>query len=363
MTVRGKLTLADGSPAAKVKVGLMRVPDVGEVFFQGLVVAGTFGAACLSDKPPPVCKIVQSTRTDADGGYVFRMRGSDVQGTFGQASYFHLGAVAPGRDGQQGPSIDTSFVIQREELTVPTMRFWQPEKLSARPGRDHIATDWSPADDIGDERDGYRVHFTVGRPGTADVWQQEAKPGDRVDARAVADLRGAFHVTTYGSAKGPDTTFRTTYASQRTGFRGAAGAPASRGDDCAVRGATGPVALDKCALTDGSYAQSFPQQRCNGGRRSSASPSSGKCAANTWLSVDLGSSKRIDVVFTHGLGLSGDAVIETSDDAERWTERGRTGDEFGTVTLKDATGRYVRLRPAASATAVDRLHELSIWAA
>jgi len=59
----GTLEHADGSPAADVEVGLMRVPDPAEFLAQGLVIAGTFGAACLGDDPPPVCKIIQVTRT------------------------------------------------------------------------------------------------------------------------------------------------------------------------------------------------------------------------------------------------------------------------------------------------------------
>jgi hypothetical protein len=366
VVLRGALSLADGSPAAGVRVALVRVPDIGEVLFQGMVVAGTVGVACLSSEPPPVCKLVQSVTTDANGEYIFRMRGSDVRGTLGQATNFHLSAVAPGQSGQTGSSIDVGFRIQRENLTIPALRFWEPRNLSARPGPDHVTVDWLPADDRNDVSKSYRVHFTTGAPGTADVWQQEAAPGDRIDARATADLRGNVHVTAYGAVKGPDTKFTITYASQRIAFLGVAGAPVSRGSACWVQGVAEPVRLDTCTLTDGSYAQSYPQQRCdNSGRNGagSASPPSA-CRANTSMYVDLGGGPRpILAVFAHSLGASGETLVETSDDTERWTVRGRLDSEFSVAILQGVAGRYVRLRAANSGTPIDRLHELSIWTA
>jgi hypothetical protein len=348
-----------------VWVGLLRVPDLGEVLFQGLVVAGTLGIACLSDVPPPVCKTVQSARTNADGEYVFRLRGTDVRGTFGQAVNFQLSAVAPGRSGLPGPSIDTGFVIQREDLSLPAMRFWEPSRLSAIAGEEHVTVDWSAIDDAAGTTGPYQVHFTVDEPATVPVWQQQAGPGDRLDARAISDMRGAFHVTAYSTTDGPDTTFRTTYGSQRISIQGAAGAPASRGRECWVQGPTTPVRLDTCTLTDGSYAQSFPAHSCDTSepdQAHSASPSP-TCHSDTSLYVDLGSRRRIGALFAHNLQLSGDAIVEVSDDAQHWVERGRLTSGFSTVDLDRATGRYVRLRPVDSGVRITQLHEVSVWVA
>ncbi len=360
VVVRGALTLPDGSPAAHIEVGLMRVPDVGEVFFQGLVVAGTFGTACLSKRPPPVCKTIQTTKTDADGRYVFRMRGDDVQGMFGEASYFQLGAVAHRRSGERAaPSIDASFQIQRTELTVPRMRFWRPDDLSAGAGSAQVDVAWSGPH--GKPTSADQVHFSVAGAGAAEVWHQEAAPGDQVDARAVEDMSGTFHVTAYRELPGPDTTFDITYGSQRVGFHGAAGAPASRGSECAVRDGKGMNQLDTCPLTDGSYTKSFPPQGCDGA--SSPSPSAARCPANTSTQLDLGTAKPVTAVFSHSLALSsGDPVVETSDDGEHWTWRGKLDPvEYGKLALHGVTARYVRLRTTGEGATIDRLNELSIW--
>lgn len=363
VTLRGTLRLADGSPAADVWVGLLRVPDLGEVLFQGLVVAGTFGIPCLSPEPPPVCKTVQSTRTNADGEYVFRLRGADVRGTFGQAVSFQLSAVAPGRSGLPGPSIDTGFEIQREELSLPAMRFWEPSRLTATAGEDRVTVDWSAIDDATGASGPYEVHFTGDEPAAALVWQQPAGPGDWVDARAIADLRGTVHVTAHSTTDGPDTTFRTTYGSQRIGVRGAAGPPASRGSACWEQSPDGPVRHDPCTLTDGSYAQSFPEFRCDAGQPDQAAATPSACTGTASPSVDLGSRRPIGAVFAHHLALSGEAIVEVSDDGQRWTEHGRLSGGFGMVDLDRATGRYVRLRPADSTATITALHELSVWVA
>ena len=359
VTVRGKLVLPNGEPAAGVEVGLMRVPDIGEVFFQGLVVAGTLFTACLASEPPPICKTVQRTKTNDQGEYAFRMRGSDVQGTFGQASTFHLGAVAPRRSGElAAPSIDTSFQIQREKLTMPTLRFWRPKQLSAQAGARRVRLDWSPRRDA----DGYSAHFMV-EDGKAQVWRADIAPGQQIDARAVADMRGGFHVATTREEPGPDTEFQITHTSHQIGFQGKAGPPASRAAACSIRGETGQVPLEPCTLTDGAYQKTFRQRECKPEPSSGPSASTAPCRANSSAEVDLGTPRRIRAVFYHGLTLYDDVVIETSDDGERWTKHGALDNtEYGRLTLPGVTARHVRLRSGEDTNPIERLRELSVWA-
>lgn len=366
VALHGSVHRPDGSAAGAIQVGLTRVPDPAEILFQGLATVGTFGLACLGKESLPICKTAQRRTTDGNGGYRFAMKGSDVQGMFGEASTFSLaGALPAGRGQIAGPGVSSDFHVQQTDLAMPTFTFWQPSHVTATPdGRHRLTVRWSRFEVPGaGTPSSYLAQFNQG---AAQVWSQSVAPGDTVDGRAVEDTGASVGVDATVSRKGSGTTFHTTYATQRVGSGDpGVGAPESRGAACVVQGASGPVPLSPCTLTDGQFNASFPTQHCPGtGEPSgtpSPSPSADHCTANSSVYLDLGADKPVGTVFVHGLS-AGDVIVDTSDDASHWTTRAQ-GDpgSYGTLTPPSVThARYVRLR-SADAGSIAALTELSVW--
>ncbi|HTI23416.1 MAG TPA: discoidin domain-containing protein [Kutzneria sp.] len=341
VTLTGRVDRQDGTPAGGLRLALTRVPDLGELAFQGIPVAATLGTACLSDDPPPVCKLLQRTQTDTTGTYTVHMSGSDVQGTFNTATNFDLTAQLPARASQvDGPSVRASFQIQRTELTVPVLRFWEPDHVIANGDTKNVTLDWAR---FGTVRE-YTAHFSAGGQ---EIWSATTDPGATMDARAFEDVDGVVHISTAASAAGPDTTFQLFYTSQGIGFRGTAGAPESRGKPCVAEGQQSP-----CALTDGSFDHPLAEPSC-------AQP---PCAVNGWVYVDLGKPEPVGTVFARA-NPGGALTVETSDDAKNWTVRATARDagRFARIALPDpVSARYVRVR-CAEGTRLTGLTQLSVW--
>jgi hypothetical protein len=341
VTLTGRVDRQDGTPAAGMRLALTRVPDLGELAFQGIPVAATLGTACLADDPPPLCKLLQRTQTDATGTYTVHMNGSDVQGTFNTATNFDLTAQLPATGSQvDGPSVRAGFQIQRTELTVPVLRFWEPDRVSANGDAKNVTLDWTP---FGNVRE-YTAHFSVNGQ---EIWSGATDPGATMDARAVEDANSVVHISTAAGADGPDTTFQLWYTTQGIGFRGTAGAPESRGKTCAAEGNQSP-----CALTDGAFDHPLADQPC-------AQP---QCAVNGWVYVDLGKPEPVGTVFARANPV-GALTVETSDDAKNWTVRATARDagRFATIALPETvTARYVRVR-ADQGSRLTGLTQLSVW--
>jgi hypothetical protein len=342
VTLTGRLLRPDGSPAAARPLALTRVPDLGEVASQGIPVAATLGAACLADDPPPLCKLRQRTTSDAQGAFTVHMSGSDVRGTFATATNFDLAAQLP-RTGTEvdGPSVRTSFQIQRADLTVPTLRFWEPGHVTATGDARKVALDWDRQPNVSD----YTMHFAVGGQ---EIWSDAAAA--TMDARAFEDAHGVLHLAMTASAPGPDTTFATTYVSQGVAFTGQAGAPESRGRDCYAEGPAGPLRIQPCTLTDGSFDHPLSEPQC----------ANSPCETDNWVYVDLGAPTRIGAVFLRGVP-GGPVAVDTSDDAATWRPSGH--DTAGTpfvVLNTDVTARYVRVRRDGDAR-LTGLTQVSVW--
>jgi hypothetical protein len=352
--VHGRLLTASGGPAAQRRVALARVPDPLELVTQGIVVAGTFGVPCLARKPPPICRLLRRTSTDGKGGYAFAMDGDAVRGSIGEASPFQLSAALPARRGQvTGPVIETSFLVQRTDLTLPDLAFWEPSGLAVEATRQAVRMRWAPFPvPTGWRADPYTVEVTAG---SARVWSQRLAPGGTFDTRAVEDVRGAAYVEAHADRKGPDTTFRTTFASPRLPFTGAAGRPESRGRPCLFPdGTTFPTGgVTRCAATDGAFDRPLTAPPC---------PTS-QCPPLTWVAVDLGAVRPVGAVFAHGLSLTDRAVVSTSDDTVTWTPRATvTAADYLRVPLPaGVTARYVRLGAAGGTARIAALTELSVW--
>lgn len=337
VTLTGQIARQDGTPAGDLRLALTRVPDVGELVFQGIPVAALMGTACLADDPPPLCKLLQRTTTDRQGTYAVHMTGADVQGTFNTATYFDLTAQLP-RDGSEvdGPSIRASFQIQRTDLTVPTLRFWEPDHVTAGGDARTTKLDWAAFGAVHD----YTAHFSVNGQ---EIWSGRAQ--STMDARVFEDVNGVVHVSATAGAPGPDnTTFQLTYTSQGIGFKGRAGAPESRGKPCHTQDQQAP-----CTLTDGAFDHPLPDQAC-------AQP----CTPNGWVYVDLGAPEQVGTVFARA-NPAGALTVETSDDAKNWTQRATGDGQFAAIALPTpVTARYVRVHGSAGAK-LTGLTQLSIW--
>ena len=341
VTLTGRVDRQAGTPAGNLRLALTRVPDLGEVAFQGIPVAATLGTACLADNPPPLCKLLQRTETDATGTYTVHMNGSDVRGTFNTATDFDLTAQLPATGSQvDGPSVRAGFQIQRAELTLPVLRFWEPDHVTAGGDAKNVTLDWAPFRNVNE----YTAHFAVNGQ---EIWSGAADPGATMDARAFEDANGVVHISATTSAAGPDTTFQLWYTSQGIAFRGTAGAPESRGKPCVAEGQQSP-----CALTDGSFDHPLAEPSCQ----------QTQCAANGWVYVDLGKPEPVGTVFARADPV-GPLTVETSDDAKNWTTRAtaRDADRFLRIALPAAvTARYVRVR-GGDGTKLTGLTQLSVW--
>jgi hypothetical protein len=341
VTLTGKVDRQDGTPAGNLRLALTRIPDLGELAFQGIPVAATLGTACLADDPPPLCKLLQRTQTDAAGTYTVHMNGSDVQGTFNAATNFDLTAQLP-RAGSQvdGPSVRAGFEIQRPDLTVPVLRFWEPDHVSANGDTKNVTLDWAAFENVNE----YTAHFAVN---CQEIWSDTDNPGATMDARAFEDANGVVRISATASTPGPDTTFQLWYTSQGIGFRGTAGAPESRGKPCVAEGQRSP-----CALTDGSFDHPLADPSC----------ADAQCASNSWVYVDLGKPEPVGTVFARA-NPTGSLEVATSDDAVNWTPRAtaKGSDRFPKIALPaTVTARYVRVR-AAQGTRLTGLTQLSVW--
>ncbi|MFI9379967.1 discoidin domain-containing protein [Kutzneria sp. NPDC052558] len=337
VTLTGQLVRQDGAPAGDLKLALTRVPDLGELAFQGIPVAATLGTACLADDPPPLCKLLQRATTDGQGTFTVHMNGSDVQGTFGAATTFDLAAQLPARGSEvDGPSVRASFEIQRTELTVPTLKFWEPDHVTVGGDARTTALDWSRMPDA----DGYTAHFSVNGQ---EIWSDTAEA--TMDSRVFEDANGVVHISAATSAKGPDTTFHLFHTSQGVGFRGRAGAPESRGKPCFAENNKS----EPCHLTDGTFDHPLGQSSC-------AEP----CSANGWAYIDLGAPEPVGAVFARA-NQAGTLTVETSDDATTWTARASGDGQFAALSLPTkVTARYVRVH-AAPGSKLTGLTQLSVW--
>jgi hypothetical protein len=336
VTLTGKVVRQDGTPAGGRRLGLTRVPDPGELVFQGIPVAATLGTACLADDPPPLCKLVQRTTTDRQGTFTVHMTGADVQGTFNTATIFDLTAQLP-RTGSEvdGPSVRAAFQVQRTDLTVPTLRFWEPDHVTVRGNARTTALDWAAVKDVPD----YTVHFSAGG---MEIWSGPAET--TMDSRLFEDANGVFHISTAAGAPGPDTTFQLYYTSQGVAFKGTAGAPESRGRRCVVQGPARP-----CLLTDGAFSHPLDEPNC---------PQ--QCDANGWALLDLGQPEPVGLVVARA-NPGGPLVVETSDDQVNWTERAHGDGQFARIPLPSGiTARYVRVHTSPGGK-LTGLTQLSVW--
>lgn len=358
VTVSGVFRMPDGAPAAGVTVGLLEEPDGIGAFFEFMVTVGSLGVLCLA-REVAICADARTTTTDDGGRYAFTMSGEESQTLFGNPGTFVVAAELPaGEDQVAGPSVQTRFEIDQVEVRVPELSFWEPDGLVVEAGPRWLRY-------AGAEFPG-RPEYTVVVTDRDDVvWSQPGASTGEVDARAVADLAGALHVTALERRRADGVRFATSYHSPHVGFRGVAGPPMSRGASCTVA-APDATPLTPCPFTDARYADDFPHQSCpDESPAGSPEPTpSARCAVDTWVSVDLGARRLVGTLFVHDLHVASDVVaVETSDDGVDWSHQ-VTAElaAFDVVELPDGTAaRYVRLRAEDDPPRFTRLTELSAW--
>lgn len=350
VTLDGKLTRQDQSAASSLKTVLVRVPDPLELITQGVAVVGTLGLACLNDSTLPICKTVQNNTTDGEGRFRYMMKGSDVKGSLGQVSLFQLAANL----GPSAPSVQVnSFSFHKEELTIPTARFWEPPTVTAAVTSSQVTVGFDAfSTSHGHEpKNGYGLRFTADAGGQ--VWTQSGNTGTSFDARALEDAYGAFSVSANDELEEFDVSLRSKAVAWSAG---ANPAPLSRGKPCLIAGQNGAVdAGAPCPYSNGRFDDSFVAQP-------SCAADAGACTSNRYVQLDLGALLPVNAVFAHGLRAAGKVAIETSADGVAWAEVARVDDAGEYVAFNVGGGtfaRYVRLTGLEHG--ISALNELSVW--
>jgi hypothetical protein len=247
-------------------------------------------------------------------------------------------------------------VLQKEQVSVPPLKFWEPAAVSATAASNKVTLTW----DALTGADSYTALFS--QDGKT-VWQQAAQSGDALDARALEGTTGLLTVNARDSA-GSGTyrngeLFELTFTSQAVGYPAVSvGLPKSRGKGCTVEGKEGPVAEAPCKLTNGDLFDTFTKQPlCASGA------DAGVCTSNRGVTVDLGDQQSVSAIFVRGLSARDGARVESSVDGVIWIERGKVDPQVGFASIvlnTPAPMRHVRVR-APDGKALDGLHELSIW--
>lgn len=335
VTVSGVLQLPDGGPAAGVPVGLVEEPSGIDALFELTITVTTIGMTCLTQQVS-FCKGARRTTTDAQGRYSFSMKGKDTKSILGNPARFALSSRI-----EAGPRVQTRFEIGAEQISVPTMKFWQPEGLKVSAGPQRVEFSWPPLA-------GAKHRLQVTESDDL-VWTQETGPSGSFDARAIADAQGEFRAIARTERDG----FTTDHHSQPVAVSGQAGVPRSRSAKCAMPWGQ----VDPCDFTDGRYAgATLPSPVCPS---SSAAASPSPCGSRAWITIDLGAPTRVEAVFLHGLSTSQDVLIHTSIDGSQWTQRARhKRATYVALPLNPpASARYVRIQ----SESIHGLQEASVW--
>jgi hypothetical protein len=353
VSVTGTANRPDGTPFVGATTVLVKEPDLGEAIAGIFTIALTIGLACLSATPPTICAQARTSVTDANGAFSFSMKGSDTQGSVGEASTFALATKDTPAAGQvTGASTTEQFIINVPNLPLPELKLWEPSiAFSATPSSANVT--------FGSVDSSYGSGATTGvtfaeADGTL-VWLQAASSGQSIDARLLEDAKGNVVATANANSQAPQTSVAFYYQSAAVAFAGTAGAPPSRGAACFADATSGPVALTPCPLTDGNLGVAMTPQS----EPSCSSNCPTAAPANNWAYVDLGSAKSISLVVVRGVYAS--CVVETSADAMTWAALpGGPNSGIFSVTAS-GTARYVRVRAASASDRVTGLAEISVW--
>lgn len=366
VTVSGTALDASGQPLASNKVGLVRLPDLLEVFTGLIVIGGSVGTACLAPDPPAICKSIRVTTTDAKGAFSYQLTGKDTQGSVGQASNWTLSVREPAPGGAIFGAADTaSFIINTTDLTVPQLRLWHP-KLKLTPGTGSLSLSWTDLkSDVGIAADDYDVRVVNGAFQT--VWALQNITGTKtsIDPRALEDFAGAWSVSAHRSVPGTETSFQLTHQSPGAALASQGDVPLSRGKPCYVQLDAAPSPLgDKgvCPVTDGNLGTPY-----NATGPTCTNQGSTQCTqtSDTWVAIDLGSLTAVHKVFLHNYPVGPALEVEVMGAAGTWLPMGQLtspGHGFYELALPPGTmASQVRIRSTNAHDKVGPFVELSVF--
>jgi hypothetical protein len=329
----GKVVTAGGGPAGGIGVSLLKQPDAGEVIGGLTVGIATVGLVCAVDSPPAICRSVRHTVTGGDGHFSYELRGSDTQGSIGNADTLNVSAAAPGSG---GAATSVAFRVQHERVALPALRLWDAQlKLDATT----LTPDWRPlpADGSADTT----LLFTDGQ-GTP-VWEQaNPQSGRPFDARLLEDAAVVARVRADTAVNRRTGSYKFQYFSSDVHLNGPAGAADSRGASCVIprRGAVQGVPGRPCWLTDGDLGHG-------------ASPQEPRHSVAV---IDLGSQKAISLIAVRGEAAA--RTISVSSDGRSFRPLATRDGAFEQLTPRGLQARYVRLQVSGS---TDHTDEFSIW--
>lgn len=343
--ISGRALDPAGQPLRDARVLLIKQPDLGEVVFGSVLTVGTLSTVCFSEEPPAICDKAETTTTDGDGNYEFDLKGSDTQGTLGTEST--MSVVFSAEAGTASTTI--SFTVEASEVSIPDARLWRSRtRVAQSDGAIRLA--WRPLPRAAGDDAAYTAQLWGQR--RTPIWTEPVSPGEAtLDPRIVEDQSGFAAVgatTTLAGAAGADEV-RASYLLPQVAIRGTAGAPPSRGRQCAAVTGTAPAkdgAFAICRATDGDLDR--PALLKGRGKR-----------VVTGVAVDLGSRRPIDLVVARG--FSGQIVVEASDDGTTYRIIATaSGTAFAVRPQGPATARFLRLR---SPTGLDQSlsSEVSVW--
>ena len=336
-----------GDTAAKVQ--LIRHPDALQAIGDAFAIVGTLGLACLTGNDSLCSPYAQAT-AGTDGSYTFGpIRGSDSQGSTGEALLFSawLSGPPPTAPASAPAGVDADFYIQKTQVTVPPLRLWETagteDDTSGAP-----SFSWpSLATSIGSAADDYRLQITTAKGQI--IWSAATSGSSTqttIDPRVTQDLAGNWAVWAHRKIPGDGTDFDLTWYSPSMAYSSHGHLPLSRGKDCWLHGPSGPVKQSPCPLTDGDLGtslQPLPAPQCPSGQSCTPPPQ------NNWVYVDLGAATTVSalVLYDVAFGSSSSAMVEGSLDGSTWTPLAApiSGQQYQVVTLS-GTAQYVRLRLA-----------------
>jgi hypothetical protein len=347
LSVAGVAQRQNGAGDTGANVQLIRHPDALQAVGDAVTIIGTLGLACISGNDSLCHPYAQATAA-ADGSYTFgAIRGADTQGSVGEALLFStwVSGPPPSATATAPAGVDADFYIQKTQVTVPPLRLWEAagseDDASGSP-----AFSWPPLESsIGSVADDYRLQVTTA---TGQIIWSAATSGSStqvsIDPRVTQDFSGNWTTWAHRKIAGDGTDFDLTWYSPSAAYVTRGRIPLSRGKDCWLQGATGPVKQSPCPLTDGDLAtslQPLPTPQCPSGQ--SCTPPQ----QNNWISVDLGTATTVSalVLYDVAFGSSSSAVVEGSLDGTSWRPLATptSSRQYQLVTLS-GSARYVRLR-------------------
>ena len=347
LSVGGVAQRQNGDGDAAANVQLIRHPDALQAIGDFVTIVGSVGLACITGNDS-LCRPYAQATAAADGSYTFgAIRGADTQGSTGEALLFStwLGGPPPSPPATAPAGVDADFYLQRTEVTVPPLRLWETAGSEADTGG-ALSFSWPSLESAtGSAADDYRLQITTAEGQI--IWSAPTSGSATevsVDPRVTQDFAGNWATWAHRKIAGDGTDIDLTWYSPSTAYATQGRLPLSRGQDCWLEGASGPVQQSPCSLTDGDLAtslQPLPAPQCPSGQSCTPPPQ------NNWVYVDLGAATTVSalVLYDVAFGTSSFATVEGSLDGATWSALAApiSSQQYQLVALS-GTARYVRLR-------------------